>query len=797
MSQRVRILRFVVLAALLSSAPLQAQDQFGRAVAVGVNEVLVLKPSSGRGLASVYAFRRAADGRWAPQERVHAEDALATGEGLSPSLEMAGGMLLVASGDPDLRYGAHVFRRGSNGRWERAGRIPLRPGADSAGPRTLDLAGLFQILRPPRRTLSADGDVLAIGVAGGPAEAAGVHLYRRDATGSWVSEATVTSDSAAKERVGSAVALAAGRLLVGAPNAGAAGEVWVYVRDGDAWREEGRLAPDSAAKGSRFGAAVAWAGEAAIVGMPGTQANAGRVLTYGRGPGDTWSLRATLSAPAANSGDGFGAALAVVADELVVGAPLADSLRGRVYRFGRDGAGAPWRAIGVPGRGEAPGDLLGSAVALSRDLLAVGAPGADGNAGRVAVYSRVAGGGWASSDWLVPEERLAAVSGGERRCDGGHAAAFSCHDVDLEAFLPIEALGGAPGEGVSDIWGWTDPETKREYALVGRTGALVFVDVTNPSAPVRVGEMPANRSGARDIKVYKDHAFLTGDGAGDHGLMVFDLTRLRGVTNPPETFEADTVYHEIASAHNLVIDTGGGFAYPVGASGGGNTCGGGLHMVDIRDPERPTFAGCYTDTEGLIWKGRTHDAQCVVYRGPDTRYAGKQICFASNETALRIVDVTEKDHPVPISAAKYPGMAYVHQGWLTDDQRYFFLDDELDELVGQTPKTRTLVWDVAELDDPVLVTQYLGSDGSTDHNLYIKGDRMYQANYQAGLRVVDVSDPSHPVEVGFFDTTPYDGNPPGFSGAWTAFPYFDSGTVIVSSMREGLFILRPRPAVVP
>ena len=260
----------------------------------------------------------------------------------------------------------------------------------------------------------------------------------------------------------------------------------------------------------------------------------------------------------------------------------------------------------------------------------------------------------------------------------------------------------------------------------------------------------------------------------------------------PAAFEPDAVYDGIASAHNLVIDTEAGFAYPVGASGGGTTCGGGLHMVDIRDPVNPTFAGCFTDTEGLIWQGRTHDAQCTVYRGPDSRFQQQQICFVSNETALRIVDVTDKENPVPLGVASYPGVAYIHQGWLTDDQRYFYLNDELDELVGSTDRTRTLIWDVSDLEDPVLVGDVYGPDAATDHNLFIAGDRMYQANYRAGLRVWDISDPESPESVGFFDTTPWEGNPPGFTaGAWTAWPFFESGTVVVSSIHEGLFLLRP------
>jgi choice-of-anchor B domain-containing protein len=311
------------------------------------------------------------------------------------------------------------------------------------------------------------------------------------------------------------------------------------------------------------------------------------------------------------------------------------------------------------------------------------------------------------------------------------------------------------------------------------------------------GVIEANASIARDIKVYADHVFFTGDGAQDHGLIIFDLTRLRDLSGADAVLEPDARYEGIASAHNLAIDTESGFAYALGASGGGETCGGGLHMIDIRNPTEPTFAGCYTDTEGLIYAGRTHDTQCTVYRGPDADYYEHELCFASNETALRIVDVTDKQNPVPISAASFPAQAYIHQGWLTEDHKYFYLDDELDELIGNTDRTRTLIWDLTDLDDPTYAGDLLGPDASTDHNMYVKGDRLYQANYEAGLRVIDISSPTEPVEVGHFDTTPYGTNPPGFSGAWSVYPFFESGTVIVSSITEGLFVLRPDRPLVP
>jgi len=121
-----------------------------------------------------------------------------------------------------------------------------------------------------------------------------------------------------------------------------------------------------------------------------------------------------------------------------------------------------------------------------------------------------------------------------------------------------------------------------------------------------------------------------------------------------------------------------------------------------------------------------------------------------------------------------------YQGWLTEDQRYLYVNDELDEIVGTTERTRTLIYDVAELDDPILVAEHLGPDQATDHNLFIAGNRAYLANYQAGFRVLDITDPERPVEIGWFDTTPYGENPPGFGGgAWTAWPFFESGMVVI------------------
>jgi choice-of-anchor B domain-containing protein len=302
----------------------------------------------------------------------------------------------------------------------------------------------------------------------------------------------------------------------------------------------------------------------------------------------------------------------------------------------------------------------------------------------------------------------------------------------------------------------------------------------------------------RDIKVYSNHAFIVADGARDHGIQIFDLTKLRNVRNAPVTFEEDAHYEGFASAHNIVINEETGFAYAVGVNSGGETCGGGLHMIDIRTPTEPTFAGCFADTNtGNNRTGYSHDAMCVVYNGPDTEHVGKEICFGSNESALSIADVSDKENTVPISSATYPNVAYAHQGWITDDHKYFFMNDEGDESVsvqaGQPMEgTRTLVWDIADLDDPIMVKEHFGETFTIDHNLYIKGNLMYQSNYVSGLRILDISDPENPREVGFLDTVPWS-EEVEFDGSWSNYPFFASGTLVVASGKEGVFFLKYNP----
>jgi choice-of-anchor B domain-containing protein len=370
-------------------------------------------------------------------------------------------------------------------------------------------------------------------------------------------------------------------------------------------------------------------------------------------------------------------------------------------------------------------------------------------------------------------------------CEDGDAAGFACRNVDLLAHLPLAVFGAG---SANDVWGWTDPETGREVALLGLNTGTAFVDVTEPDAPVYLGLLRthSNNSLWRSIKVHADHAFIVSE-APLHGMQVFSLARLRAVTVPPVQFTADARYAGFSRAHNVVIDEAAGFAYAVGT----NTCSGGLHMVDVRSPTAPAFAGCYSAD------GYTHDAQCLVYAGPDAQHRGRQVCLASNEDTLTIVDVTQKPAPRLLSRTGYAGSGYTHQGWLTEDQAFFLVDDEFDERNFGHP-TRTWVWDVSDLDAPRLVGAHDAQTASIDHNQYVLGAHVYQANYTSGLRVLRMGDLSRLelAEIASFDTVP-ENDARLFAGAWNAYPYFASGIVLVSDIQRGLFVLEPDLAAVP
>jgi choice-of-anchor B domain-containing protein len=780
---------FLPLAGLLAAAaaaPLTGQGgNFGSAVQAGDREVFIGEPLNQYSSGLVYVYRPDASGRWRVAARLTAADAQ-NNDHFGRSLSLDGSTLLIGATVMDSSRGAaYIFERGADGGWKQTARLS---GSDLQPNEALG------------RVVALSGDVAAVTSLGKDSIRGAVYLFRRG-PGGWSQTAKLEPDDLKpNDQFGISLAFAGDYLFVGAAQQDSGrGVVYVFHRDAaGGWAQDAKVSARRLEARSRFGSAIAPHGSELLIAAPGAAQSTGAVYVFRQdSSGGPWSETGRLLPFDVDRFTQFGASIGFDGDAAWVGAPGANGFTGRIYRIRRDTGGAGVSVDKLGADSLERGDGFGSVFSLRGTVAVVGVSEDDFEAGTAVIFTKTAAGVWQSAGKVWSEHPgLAAVTGGRVDCTGGKATMFSCNDVDLLSFLPVSAIGGRRGVQVNDMWGWTDPRTGREYALVGRVDGTAFVDVSDPQHPVYLGSLPKTAAARaaiwRDIKVYKNHAFIVSDGAGPHGMQIFDLTRLRSVRNPPVTFTEDAHYDRINSAHNIAIDTSTGFAFTVGNSEGGETCGGGLHMINIQAPTHPVFAGCFSDpTTGRAGTGYTHDAQCVVYHGPDRKYQGREICFGANETALSIADVTDKAHPVALARAPYPNVGYAHQGWLTDDQHYFYMDDELDELQGLVTGTRTLIWDVSNLADPVLAGEYVSKNHAIDHNLYILGHYAYESNYLSGLRILDIADILHPVEVGFFDTVPVGDDVPQFGGSWSNYPFFKSGTIVVTSMSEGIFMLRP------
>ncbi|MDG1754340.1 MAG: choice-of-anchor B family protein [Rhodothermales bacterium] len=367
----------------------------------------------------------------------------------------------------------------------------------------------------------------------------------------------------------------------------------------------------------------------------------------------------------------------------------------------------------------------------------------------------------------------------------------ACEGMKLMSHVSPSEMGFATG--LNDIWGWSDSETGKEFILSGWRDGISVLDVTDPTDPKYVALIPRTQGSLastwRDVKIYQNHAYIVAEsdsGPSPHGVQVIDLSVLREHSGDRIVLQPVTVYDDVWFAHNIVINEESGFAYAVGGSGG-NSCGGGLHAIDLTNPAAPVFAGCIIDTRTA--RGYAHDAQCVMYNGPDVDHQGQEICIGSNENAISIVDVTEKLNPKFLGVGGYPSAQYVHQAWLSEDHKYLFQNDELDELrLTSIQNTRTLVWDITDLDDPIMINEHFSANESIDHNLYVRGDKLFQSNYIDGLHVLDISDPKNLTELAFFDTHPQTFTSV-WNGTWSNYPYLNSGAVAVNSDPDGIFIL--------
>ncbi len=314
---------------------------------------------------------------------------------------------------------------------------------------------------------------------------------------------------------------------------------------------------------------------------------------------------------------------------------------------------------------------------------------------------------------------------------------------------------------------------------MGVSNKLVVVEITTPTNPVIVGSVFHTNSLWGDVKVYQDYCYVVNESGGG-----MDVINLGNVDQGTVSLVQRVTAGGLSSSHNVAINTDSGYLYTLGS----NLNGGAPVAYDLSNPANPVEAGRWTNGGSNL-----HDAQIVSYTsGP---YAGCEILFGFSEgRGVDIVDVTDKSNMFRLSRTAYDGVKYCHQGWVSEDRQYLYVDDELDERNGTTPTQRTLIFDISDLEAPFLANTFTTGLDVVDHNLYIHDGYVYEANYRSGLRILCAQDPANPVEVGFYDTFP-GADDTEFDGAWSCYPFFPSGTVIVSDRTRGLFVLDPSAAL--
>ncbi len=315
------------------------------------------------------------------------------------------------------------------------------------------------------------------------------------------------------------------------------------------------------------------------------------------------------------------------------------------------------------------------------------------------------------------------------------------------------------GAYVAGCWGWTDTVSNREYALLGSYSGTSVVEITNADNPVERDFVPGPSSTWHELQTYSHYAYVVAEGGV--GVQIIDLSYLPDSVHLVQNFNYSQGGNDISSSHtNHIRD---GYLYLNGCGGWPN---GGAVIFSLADPENPTYVGEYSQRY-------FHDS-----------FARNDTLFGATifDGGIDIVDVSNKSNPTLIARFNYDG-AGTHNCATTSDGRYLLTTDE----VGSTAKTLK-IWDIQHLPSVTKVAEYQGNPTAIVHNVFVKDTIAYMSYYTAGLKVLNISDPTNPIEVGGYDTYP-NSDVSAYTGAWSTYPFFPSGKIIIGDMETGLYIV--------
>ncbi len=309
----------------------------------------------------------------------------------------------------------------------------------------------------------------------------------------------------------------------------------------------------------------------------------------------------------------------------------------------------------------------------------------------------------------------------------------------------------ASGVQYNDIWGWTSPDG-REFAYIGETDGIWFVETTDPQNIRQVGWWSAPNSLWRDFANLGPYVYSVSE--HHRGIRIFDMS------NPDSPQDLGYVAtSQIRNTHNITADESTGYLYLSGTNQG-------LAIFDAsQSPTNPTFVSTW-------YPGRTYTHDCCVIRGRAYLSNGRSY-------AARIMDATNPSSLIEIGRCNTPG-GYDHNVWVSDDDQVLCVTDEIER---NGPNAALTVWDISNPQVPVLRDDY--SLGTIVHNVFILGRTAYMSHYVDGVHVIDITDPANISAVGNYDTSTVAS---GYNGAWGVHVFADHGLIYASDMQNGLYV---------
>ncbi len=357
-----------------------------------------------------------------------------------------------------------------------------------------------------------------------------------------------------------------------------------------------------------------------------------------------------------------------------------------------------------------------------------------------------------------------------------NAQVYQSLNMNLQSNWYDSTVIAEPAYGIkyNGIWGYE--ANGHEYALVGSTAGVYFIDITNSQNPSKI-DFVAGRRGAciwKEIKTYSHYAYLISDDQSPNSFQIVDLQYL------PDSVHVVADYTSLFErGHTLYVD--GNKLYVGIVRGGQFTQNVSMAVFSLSNPEVPAYLRSINDDyPTLLPSNQVHD----MFVRNDTIYAS---CGYDGLFIFKYDSVINHFQLIN-SITTYPSQGYNHSSALADNGSLVFMD----EVPSGLP---IKVLDVNDLQNLTVTATFSSNHIVTPHNPFIVGNTCYIAYYLDGLQVYDVSDPYNPIQTAYFDTHNQEslGGPYpslAYQGAWGAYPFFSSGIIAVSDMQNGLFVLQ-------